>query len=135
MNIPRYRMQVFKYVAPTGFMGKGKTVKDPDAILHEQSHKKGGWVKFESVKPLIAEVDKLRFDKQAALTELERYKAMDEEKQAKLDKLEELVLDSFEDGYAKAEARVSRGDRAWEYSHTHDVLREITGKEFYEKEW
>ena len=86
MDIPRYRMQVFKYVAPTGFMGKGKTVKDPDAILHDQPHKKGGWVKFESVKPLIIEVDKLRFDKQAALTTLERRTAINKDLQAKVEK-------------------------------------------------
>jgi tRNA U34 5-carboxymethylaminomethyl modifying GTPase MnmE/TrmE len=46
-----------------------------------------------------------------------------------------LVLESFQDGYNKAEDGQTRGDNAWEYSTTHDELRKITGAEWHEMEW
>jgi len=82
MSIPRYRLRVMKYEPSTGIfdgLHKGGYVKDTTAILEENPHKRGGWVKFESVKPLIIEVDKLRFDKQAALTTLARRTAINKD--------------------------------------------------------
>ena len=49
--------------------------------------------------------------------------------------LVKLVIDSFADGYEKAENRQGRNDNAWEYSWTHDELRKITGKEWHELKW